>query len=646
MLDQHHHFFFPSPLPGITPTAREQDRHHYVYGWEYGTVVVVAGAVEAASVEQAEQQLVVKRIESDRVSLIGRLSRGVDGEKKAAYKNGGMNKMNGVKNRVKELRWTVNLAEDGTPSITDWTHSHVTPILYTQPSRTNYQFFSLTPLQLDLNSFSTPSQNEIESDNKDDDGAEAKERVEAEVLSDKIRALKELDFSGVDVPAADLERVVNWLNLAPVVAGTICPTPPPFRKPSLPQIPSFCTALLPILLFPFHLVALFAKALVSFANTEIPWLGGTAPKDFSSTVHQIDTRLSQALSWSRQYKLIRKTTNTPPHQLDSSALAAGTAHYIQFYNTLWLIANDVIVGTAFTSFFCENSEAIGIALGDAIEEYTLKSLRELLLWLNDWPGGVKLNFELASVFCDAFLWGTGLWEELIFTPLRHYLPTLVYLVGLSGLVGTSMFMAVSSDLLAVLTMHLFVFYYLITCLFRWHLSMLGALFNIFRGKKYNKLRHRVEPASYSVDQLLLGTILFNLAGFLFPTVLAYYLAFATARLAIVGLHAAMETILAFMNHFPLFAVMLRFKDSGRLPGGLQLELKVSKDGQTAYLQLKNNPIHLARIFFQHLQLSRRLASHYSPIYLLGRLFTGRVISPIPRVRLRLWVDVNPSNLEK
>ena len=59
----------------------------------------------------------------------------------------------------------------------------------------------------------------------------------------------------------------------------------------------------------------------------------------------------------------------------------GRAHYIQcvlsafvgcidadelvrFYNTLWLIANDVIVGTAFTSFFCENSEYIGHHLGE------------------------------------------------------------------------------------------------------------------------------------------------------------------------------------------------------------------------------------------------------------------------------------------
>lgn len=201
----------------------------------------------------------------------------------------------------------------------------------------------------------------------------------------------------------------------------------------------------------------------------------------------------------------------------------------------------------------------------------MTSLRELLLWLNDWPGGVKLNFELASLFCDAFLWGTGLWEECeiachsriafsssrnflpdIFIPVLPYLPSLVYVLGLSGLLGTTMFLSLAADLLSLLTLHIYIFYLMATFVFSWHLSMLGALFNIFRGecfsvmplsclpltrklmknsygagKKFNLLRNRVEPAVYDVDQLLLGTILFTLAAFLFPTVLVYYLAFAS-----------------------------------------------------------------------------------------------------------------------
>lgn len=46
------------------------------------------------------------------------------------------------------------------------------------------------------------------------------------------------------------------------------------------------------------------------------------------------------------------------------------------------------------------------------------------------------------------------------------------------------------------------------------------------GKKYNILRARTEPSEYQLDQLLVGAILFTLAAFLLPTVLAYYLVFA------------------------------------------------------------------------------------------------------------------------
>jgi hypothetical protein len=41
---------------------------------------------------------------------------------------------------------------------------------------------------------------------------------------------------------------------------------------------------------------------------------------------------------------------------------------------------------------------------------------------------------------------------------------------------------------------------------------------------------------------------------------------------VIFLQAIMETILAFFNHFPLFAIMLRLKDPHRLPGGLDFEV--------------------------------------------------------------------------
>lgn len=38
----------------------------------------------------------------------------------------------------------------------------------------------------------------------------------------------------------------------------------------------------------------------------------------------------------------------------------------------------------------------------------------MLLELNDWPAGLKLNYELGKFFCDAFLWFLALWESGMF----------------------------------------------------------------------------------------------------------------------------------------------------------------------------------------------------------------------------------------
>jgi phosphatidylinositol glycan class Q protein len=46
----------------------------------------------------------------------------------------------------------------------------------------------------------------------------------------------------------------------------------------------------------------------------------------------------------------------------------------------------------------------------------------------------------------------------------------------------------------------------------------------------------------------------------------FYLNFALARMAIILLKAVFDTMLSCLNHFPLFALMLRVKDARRLPG--------------------------------------------------------------------------------
>jgi phosphatidylinositol glycan class Q protein len=152
--------------------------------------------------------------------------------------------------------------------------------------------------------------------------------------------------------------------------------------------------------------------------------------------------------------------------------------------------------------------------------------------------------------------------------LRPYLPTIIYCIGISSFAGATLPISLFSDVLSLLTLHIYSFYIASARMFHWQLSIIISLFHLFRGRKRNVLRNRIDSCDYDLDQLLLGTILFTLLVFLLPTVFVFYLTFATARVAVIGLKCALEIGLACLNHFPLFAAMLRLKDSKRLPGKL------------------------------------------------------------------------------
>lgn len=152
------------------------------------------------------------------------------------------------------------------------------------------------------------------------------------------------------------------------------------------------------------------------------------------------------------------------------------------------------------------------------------------------------------------------------TLLRPHLPAIVYFLGLSSFAGATMPISLFSDLVSVFTLHIYSFYIASARIFNWQLTIIISLFHLFRGRKRNVLRNRIDSCDYELDQLLLGTILFTVLFFLLPTVFIFYLTFATARVAVIGLKCGLEIGLACLNHFPLFAAMLRFKDPKRLPG--------------------------------------------------------------------------------
>ena len=128
-----------------------------------------------------------------------------------------------------------------------------------------------------------------------------------------------------------------------------------------------------------------------------------ALKDISATAQQVDIRLQQFCYWPFQYLTLRKRKN------DWESMTMSHPDYIRFYNSLWLVANDVIIGIAVGFYIIDNADWVAHRLDYALGSYTVDGLQRMISWLMDWPAGLKLNNELAAFLGDLFLWVIDYW---------------------------------------------------------------------------------------------------------------------------------------------------------------------------------------------------------------------------------------------
>lgn len=128
-----------------------------------------------------------------------------------------------------------------------------------------------------------------------------------------------------------------------------------------------------------------------------------ALKDVSATAQQVDIRLQQFCYWPIQYLTLSRRKSTWQSVTNSHP------EYIRFYNSLWLVANDVIIGIALGTYIIENSTFVANQIDTTLTSWTIEGLQRMIAWLMDWPAGLKLNTELATFLGDLFLWVIEYW---------------------------------------------------------------------------------------------------------------------------------------------------------------------------------------------------------------------------------------------
>jgi len=196
------------------------------------------------------------------------------------------------------------------------------------------------------------------------------------------------------------------------------------------------------------------------------------------------------------------------------------------------------------------------------------------------PYGFKPNKEL-----DSFLGGCMIsllegWKKMIKLLINFYgeiFVNLIFVIGVS--LGFTAQVSLIHDIFLYLTAHLHFIYIFFSNIFRFFKALLLTLLKMFKGAKYNIWTKWNEVENFTVDELMLGIIIFLITLFLIPTIIMYYLCVVVIILVVVLFQIIVITFIKSIKHFPVYLILktlsLKVKGVnlvGMYPNGLCLSM--------------------------------------------------------------------------
>ncbi|XP_068192165.1 phosphatidylinositol N-acetylglucosaminyltransferase subunit Q [Antennarius striatus] len=313
--------------------------------------------------------------------------------------------------------------------------------------------------------------------------------------------------------------------------------------------------------------------------------------------------------------------------LSSAQPAAGHQQFMRKANILMSLLVDVALGLLLISWLYRDDHIamLANALLPAADRVS-KELQELLQWLMGAPAGLKMNRALDQVLGRFFLYHIHLWISYVHL-LSPFIERILWYGGLSACLGLTFALSLLSDMIALLTFHIYCFYVYGARLYCLKVYGLSSLWRLFRGKKWNVLRQRVDSCSYDLDQLFIGMLLFTILLFLLPTTALYYLVFTLLRLLVVLLQGVLHLSVDFINSFPLFAIGLRVCRSYRLAEGVKFRVLCEEPGTALHLLMEINPLTSSAIVQTYRIPTYSCYPRDSWAALVKKLFVGELIYP-------------------
>ncbi|KAF0927591.1 hypothetical protein E2562_034472 [Oryza meyeriana var. granulata] len=238
-------------------------------------------------------------------------------------------------------------------------------------------------------------------------------------------------------------------------------------------------------------------------------------------------------------------------------------------HALWSnIVMDLLMGLFLGAALLLKTEIICSWTFALVRYMTDSVLRSGCVWLMGVPAGFKLNTELAEVLGMISLNGIQIFSTLWFIVggfLRHIIWGLAFSGILFGLtVPVSFFI----DVIQLATLHVTVLQWLISLIYSRQIQTVTSLWRLFRGRKWNPLRQRLDSYDYTVQQHVVGSLLFTPVLLLLPTTSIFYIFFSILSTTIICLCILLEITVSIIHSTPYAELIMWVARRQRFPTGL------------------------------------------------------------------------------
>ncbi|XP_020272584.1 uncharacterized protein LOC109847759 isoform X5 [Asparagus officinalis] len=201
-----------------------------------------------------------------------------------------------------------------------------------------------------------------------------------------------------------------------------------------------------------------------------------------------------------------------------------------------------------------------------------------ILFNNTTEAGFKLNRELAELLGMVSLNAIQIFSTLWFF-LGFFWWHFIKGLALSGIIlGLTVPAALCIDMLKVATLHVQTLHWLMSLLYSQQIQALASLWRLFRGRKWNPLRQRLDSYDYTVEQHVVGALFFTPLLLLLPTTSVFYIFFTILNAIVCFTCIVIEISISILHATPYAELLLWVARKKRFSSGIWFEIMSGHHG--------------------------------------------------------------------